>query len=72
MQPKVRLQSSEGAKIRLDIKDMDQVFIRALQKEARSYIDEFTFYRLPNGQVEGWYAGELLAIWNGKNWVPVS
>jgi hypothetical protein len=34
----------------------------------RSYIDEFKFFHAPGGGIDAWYAGELLAHWNGHEW----
>lgn len=42
--------------------------LRKMSAAQRSYIDEFTFKRRPNGHIEGWYAGQLLAVWDGKGW----
>ncbi len=39
-----------------------------LSPEQQSYIDEFTFIQKGN-KIQGWYAGELLATWNGFAWV---
>jgi len=39
-----------------------------ISRRQRSYLDEFVFFQLPYGYIEGWYAGELLALWNGKSW----
>lgn len=33
-----------------------------------SYLDEFTFIREESGMIQGWYAGELLAVWDGIGW----
>jgi hypothetical protein len=40
----------------------------AISKEQQSYIDEFTFYEDDDNCIEAWYAGELLAYWEGKRW----
>lgn len=39
-----------------------------ISEDQKSYIDEFTFYQLPNGHIAGHYAGECLAVWNGSGW----
>lgn len=40
--------------------------LNGLSARQRSYIDEFTFYKRTNGEIEGWYAGELLAVWSPR------
>lgn len=42
--------------------------IAALSSNQRSYLDEFKFMQMRNGHIQGWYAGELLAIWDGRVW----
>ena len=44
--------------------------LRKMSASQRSYLDEFTFRRIPDGGIEGWYAGELLASWDGIGWWP--
>ena len=39
-----------------------------ISPEQQSYIDEFTFI-YDEGYIEAWYAGELLAYWNGSGWI---
>jgi hypothetical protein len=33
-----------------------------------SYIDEFSFYRYGDNDIEAWYAGEYTATWSGSSW----
>ena len=42
--------------------------LEAISERPRSYIDEFTFVHMGAGYYEAWYAGELLAIWDGEDW----
>jgi len=42
--------------------------IAALSPEQQSYLDEFKFIQMRSGSIQGWYAGELLAVWDGKVW----
>lgn len=37
-----------------------------MPEEPRSYVDEFEFFRLENGDIEAWYASEFLCTWNAK------
>ena len=39
-----------------------------ISRRQRSYIDEFTFFERLSGNIEAWYAGELLAVWDGIGW----
>jgi hypothetical protein len=48
----------------------DQLPVEALKtisSRQKSYIDEFRFYETDHG-IAAWYAGELLAFWNGTKW----
>jgi len=40
-----------------------------ISKRQQSYLDEFRFFAIKGCKVEAWYAGELLAVWDGKKWV---
>lgn len=42
--------------------------LKLISKRQRSYIDEFKFFRLENGDILAQYAEEDLAVWNGKEW----
>lgn len=51
----------------LKFEDLPKEAQAGLSEDQVSYIDEFTFYE--NGEViEGWYAGDLLAVWQGQGW----
>lgn len=43
--------------------------LKKISKRQRSYIDEFIFLWKSEENIEAWYAGELLAAWNGSEWV---
>ncbi len=44
-----------------------------MSDEQRSYLDEFEFRQCISpaspDRIEAWYAGQLLATWNGTGWV---
>ena len=39
-----------------------------ISEDQKSYIDEFTFYRIGNDCIVAYYAGECLAVWDGMEW----
>jgi hypothetical protein len=56
----------EGRKISYTA--LPKAALAKLSADQRSYIDEFTFIRQPNGHIDGYYANELLASWDGHGW----
>lgn len=54
---------------RISHRDLPKAAWKKISAAQKSYIDEFKFYERTNGDIEAWYAGELLAVWNGKGWV---
>ena len=56
------------AKEKLAASKLPKAALRKMSAAQRSYIDEFSFFKRDSGHIEGWYAGELLAVWNGKRW----
>jgi hypothetical protein len=47
---------------------MPRAALALMSASQRSYLDEFTFKRRSDGSIEGWYAGEVLAVWDGDGW----
>src|SRR6266699_3650162 len=39
-----------------------------ISEEQKSYLDEFSFLQSEDGNIAAWYAGEVLAVWNGSGW----
>jgi len=42
---------------------------KLISKRQQSYIDEFTFFWQSPRFIEAWYAGELLAVFDGRGWL---
>jgi hypothetical protein len=56
-------------RLKVDFRDLPTKAKRRMSKDQRSYADEFTFLRAhPRDIIEAWYAGELLAVWDGVDW----
>jgi len=54
---------------KLSPKDLPQEALDAISEEQKSYLDEFEFIQLAeDNRIEAWYAGDLLACWDGEGW----
>jgi hypothetical protein len=53
---------------RIESDKLPTAALQQISKDQLSYLDEFSFYQLPNGRVHAFYANELISIWNGKDW----
>lgn len=49
-------------------KDIPQEAKDLISKEQQSYQDEFTWYRVGHDYIAAYYAGECLAVWDGREW----
>jgi hypothetical protein len=55
------------SKRQINFDDLPAAAQAGISQEQKSYIDEFSFY-YQDGLIEGFYAGELLAVWDGHGW----
>lgn len=55
----------------IDYADLPEEAKACISEEQKSYIDEFSFFKRNEGVNETivcWYAGEVLAVWDGQAW----
>jgi hypothetical protein len=53
---------------KVDYQDLPERAKALISDDQKSYIDEFSFY-WEDGVYQAFYAGELLATWNGSGWL---
>jgi hypothetical protein len=47
-------------------KALPKTALAAISKRQRSYIDEFDFHLLKNGDIEAFYGGEYIGYWDSE------
>ena len=53
----------------IPLESLPQEAQRLISEMEEHYTDEFTFYWFADDDIEAWFAGDIMAIWNGKGWV---
>lgn len=54
--------------MKIDSNELPVEALALFSEDQLSYLDEFSFIREESGMIQGWYAGQLLAVWDGEGW----
>jgi hypothetical protein len=54
---------------KISYKDLPATAWAKISERQKTYIDEFSFYKQKDGSIQAYYAGELVATWDGKSWI---